>query len=91
MTAGKLFSTWEDKKLKIDILIQKNQNEFRPDTFSVFMQAPCGRLLTRQVLRDLRKQHEYKSLLKLQKPLRERLRDNCTPVKTIIYINKDFA
>jgi hypothetical protein len=88
--AGKLFSTWEDKKLKMDILIKRNQDEFRPDTFDVFMQAPCGRLMVHQVLRDLHKQREYKFLLKLQKPLLERLRNNYMPVKTVIYINKDF-
>jgi hypothetical protein len=88
--AGKLFSTWEDKKLKMDILIKRNQDKFRPDTFSVFMQAPCGRLIVHYVLRDLNKQGEYKSLLKMQKPLLERLKNNCMPVKTVIYINKDF-
>ena len=90
MIAGKLFSTWADKKIKMDILIKRNRDEFRPDTFSVFMQAPCGRLIVHQALRDLHKQHEYKSLLKLRKPLLERLRNNCTPVKTVIHINKDF-
>jgi hypothetical protein len=90
LIAGKLFSTWEDKKLKIEILKKKNQDTFRPDTFDVFMQAPCGRLIVHQVLADLHKQGEYKSLLKLQKPLLERLRDNCMPVKTVIYINEDY-
>jgi hypothetical protein len=91
MIAGKLFSTWEDKIKKIDILIKRNQEEFRPDTFDVFMQAPCGRLVVHQVLHDLHKQHEYKSLMKLKKPLLERLRNNCKPIKTIVYINKDFV
>jgi hypothetical protein len=53
------------------------------------MQAPCGRLIVHQVLRDLNKREEYKVLLKLQKPLLERLRNNCAPVKTVIYINED--
>ncbi|MDR0563270.1 MAG: hypothetical protein LBG73_11370 [Spirochaetaceae bacterium] len=88
--AGKLFSAWKYKKLKMDILIKRNQDEFRPDTFTVFMQSPCGRLMVRQVLRDLHKPDEYKSLLNLQKPLLERLRNNCTPAKTVIYINEDF-
>jgi hypothetical protein len=91
MIAGKLFSTWEEKIKKMDILLKRNKNEFRPDTFEVYMQAPCGRLMAHQVLRDLHKQHEYKSLLRLQKPLLERLRNNCTPVKTVIHINKDFS
>jgi hypothetical protein len=88
--AGTLFSTWESKKREIELLTTRNQNEFRPDTFTVFMQAPCGRLIVREVLRDLNKRDEYKSLLKLRKPLLKRLRDNCTPTKTVIYINKDF-
>ncbi|MDR0321624.1 MAG: hypothetical protein LBI28_08980 [Treponema sp.] len=89
--AGKLFSAWEDKKEKIDILIKRNQDEFRPDTFDVFMQAPCGRLIVHYVLRNLNKQEEYKSLLKLRKPLLERMRNNCIPAKTIIHINKEIA
>jgi hypothetical protein len=91
MIAGRLFSTWEDKNRKTSVLIKRNQDEFRPDTFSVFMQAPCGRLIVHQVLWDLHKQDEYKKLLKLQKPLLERLRNNCKPVKTVVYINKDFV
>jgi hypothetical protein len=88
--AGRLFSTWKDKKLKMELLKKRNQSEFRPDTFCVFMQAPCGRLIVHQVLTDLDKHEEYKSLLKLRKPLPDRLRDNCMPVKTIVYINEDY-
>lgn len=88
--AGKLFSAWKDKKLKIEVLKKKNKEEFRPDTFGVFMQAPCGRLIVHQVLMDLHKHREYKSLLKLQKPLWERLRNNCMPIKTVVYISEDY-
>lgn len=89
MTSGKLFSTWENKKKEINILIKRNLVEFRPDTFEVFMQAPCGRLIVHQVLWDLNKSNEYKFLLKLQKPLLERLRNNCSPIKTVIHINEE--
>jgi hypothetical protein len=89
MIAGKLFSTWPDKKLKMEILTKKNREEFRPDTFAVFMQAPCGRLLARQVLADLHRGGEYQSLLKLRKPLLERLRNNCAPVRTVVYIREE--
>jgi len=88
-TAGKLFSTWEAKKREIDLLVKRNKNGFRPDTFEVYMQAPCGRLVVREALRDLHMQNEYKTLIKLQKPLLERLRNNCTPSKTVIYINEE--
>jgi len=87
MVSGKLFSTWEYKKREIDLLVNRNKNEFRPDTFEVFMQAPCGRLVVREALRDLNKLEEYKTLLKLQKPLLERWKNNCTPSDTVIYIN----
>jgi hypothetical protein len=88
-SAIKLFSAWESKKKELDILVNRNQDNFRPDTFDLFMQAPCGRLLVKQALKDLNKKEEYKYLLKLQKPLFERLRENCTPKKTVIYINED--
>jgi hypothetical protein len=88
--SGRMFLAWDDKKLKIDILIKKNQDVFRPDTFDIFMQAPCGRLIAHQVLRDLHIREEYRSLLKLRKPLFKRLRNNCVLAKTVIYINKDF-
>lgn len=91
VTSVKLFSTWEYKKKEIDILIKRNQNEFRPDTFGVFMQAPCGRLIVRQVLQDLNMKNEYKSLVKLQAPLLKRLQNNCVPAKTVIYINEELV
>ena len=56
----KLFSSWNDKKVKCEILYKKNINEFRPDTFKVFMQAPCGRLVTKVVLKDLNQKEKYK-------------------------------
>ena len=89
MISGRLFSTWGNKMKEIDILTKRNQIEFRPDTFIKFINAPCGRLVVRQTLEDLNKSSEYKAILKLQKPLLERLKDNCTPVKTVIYINEE--
>ena len=89
--SGKLFSTWDAKKREIDLLVNRNKNGFRPDTFEVYMQAPCGRLVVREALRNLNMQREYKTLIKLQKPLLERLRNNCTPAKTVIFINEDFV
>jgi len=87
--SGKLFSTWDAKKREIDLLVNRNKNEFRPDTFEIYMQAPCGRLVVREALRKLNIQREYKTLLKLQKPLLERLKNNCMPVKTVIFINEE--
>jgi hypothetical protein len=91
LISGKLFSAWDAKKREIDLLVKRNKDEFRPDTFEVYMQAPCGRLVVREALRDLGTQGEYKTLLKLQKPLLERLRNNCTSSKAVIFINEGSA
>lgn len=87
--AGKLFSSWKHKNREIALLVNRNRNEFRPDTFEAFMQAPCGRLVVRLALRELKRQGDFKTLSKLQKPLLERWRSNCTTSKTVIYINEE--
>lgn len=45
--------SWPDKQRKYDILIEKNRDGLHPDTFRIFMEAPCGRLLVRAVINDL--------------------------------------
>lgn len=86
----KLFSSWNDKKVKCEILYKKNINEFRPDTFKVFMQAPCGRLVTKVVLKDLNQKEKYKELLIYKEPFLTSIKNNFKPTKTSIYINEDF-
>lgn len=86
----KLFSSWNDKKEKCEILYKKNINEFRPDTFKVFMQAPCGRLVTKVVLKDLNQKEKYKELLIYKEPFLTSIKNNFKPTKTSIYINEDF-
>jgi len=87
--SGRLFSAWGAKKREIDLLVKRNKNGFRPDTFEIYMQAPCGRLVVHEALRELNMQNEYSTLLKLKKPILERLRNNCTPSKTVIFINEE--
>lgn len=48
-----ILAAWPDKQRKYEILMEKNRDELRPDTFRQFMDAPCGRLLARVVLVDL--------------------------------------
>lgn len=85
-----LFSSWNDKVKKYEILIGKNKKEFRPDSFEMFMKAPCGRLLTRLVLKDLGYSDRYKELLVFKEPFLVLLKHNCKKQKTSIYINGDF-
>jgi hypothetical protein len=87
-TAGRLLAVWNNKKRGIYILLRKNRNEFRPEVFSDYMQAPCGRLVVKYTLSQLGKPNEYKKLLKMKKPVLQSI--NCIPAKTAIYINDKF-
>ncbi len=89
-SAIKLFATWNDKKRMYKVLILKNKKQFRADSFKDFMQAPCGRLLTKAVLKDLRLKEKYKELLVYKKPFFVSLKKNLKTQKTVIYINEDF-
>lgn len=86
----KLFSTYKDKLIKCDILLKKNKDEFRPETFKIFMQAPCGRLVTKSVLQDLNQKDKYKDLLIYKEPFFVSVKNNFKPTKTSIYINEAF-
>lgn len=85
-----LFSTWKDKQRKYEILMGKNKDFFRPDSFKIFMQAPCGRLLTKAVLKDLGIRENYKELLVYKIPFLDSVKQNCVKQETKIYINEDF-
>lgn len=85
----RIFRSWNDKKRKYKILMQRNCDCFRPDTFCEYMQAPCGRLLVKIVLNDLNLSHEYNTLKKLKQPFITTLKNSCKSQKTIVYINKN--
>lgn len=84
----RIFTSWEHKKRDYSILIRKNEEEIRLSSFSEYMQAPCGRLLTILVLYDLGKLSVYKDLKKLQKPLIQRLKEGCTRKQTVVTVYK---
>ncbi len=83
--AIEIFYSWADKKRKYKVLMERNNPVLRPDTFTDYMQAPCGRLLVRVVLQDLGCPQTYQQLKALRKPFKETLKENCRPQKTIIY------
>ena len=64
-----ILASWEDKKRKYAILMTRNEKDFRPDTFSEYMEAPCGRLLTKIVLKDLNRIDSYDELKIYKKTL----------------------
>lgn len=88
--ASTIFASWKDKKRKYDLLMQRNAEQFRPDTFTEFMHAPCGRLLTKIVLEDMHCPERYRELKHLRQPFIKQLRKNCQPRKHTVYVNPNI-
>lgn len=84
--AVKIFTTWSGKIRHYNKLMELNAPVFSPETFKEYIQAPCGCLLTRVVLKDLGKSDQYPNLCKLRLPLFERIRTVCLPHKTVIFV-----
>ncbi len=84
-----LFMTWSEKKRKYAILIAKNTPTINLEPFNVYMQAPCGRLLVRVVLKDLGCFKVYSQLLSVKKPILTKLKDGCLKTDTKIFIYDD--
>lgn len=84
----KIFASWKHKKRDYSILMQKNEKGIVPTSFSDYMQAPCGRLLTIVVLYDLCQLSMYKELKKLRKPFKVRLKEGCVGQKTVVVVYK---
>ena len=88
--AHKIFASWKSKKRKYAILMERNEKELRPDTFKDYIQAPCGRLLVKIVLKDLNQENRYKDLLTMKQPLIQNCKESCTPKITTVYINEQY-
>ena len=86
--AFRIFASWGQKKREYMILYRKNEHEICPGSFSDYMQAPCGRLLTILVLKDLDSRPSYKELKKLQKPFLDRLKEGCHGQETVVTVYK---
>ncbi len=70
-----LLSMWNDKIRQYNTLLARNKKEFRPDSFAIYMDYPCGRKIVRAVLRDLKKSSEYKNLLMYKPSLVNEIQD----------------
>lgn len=80
--------SWESKMREYHILMERNGTKFNAEAFRPFMQAPCGRQLTKVVLKDLGKQERYGELLKMRTTLREHISHGCSHESRItIYTN----
>jgi hypothetical protein len=90
MFSSHLFSTWPEKKRMMVLLLQKNKHEFRPESFKMYMQAPCSRLLVRSVLGQLGEKRRYRELLAYKEPFLSTIKKTLAPAKFHVYINKDY-
>ena len=72
------------------LLLKKNSAKFLPESFKLYMKAPCSRLVVKSVLRELGQKRRYRELLVYKDPLWILLKDFCKPVKTTVYIKEDF-
>lgn len=87
-----IFQSWHTKQRKYDILIERNKDQTRPDTLGEYMEAPCGKLLVRLVLKDLGRPDDYRMLQKLKQPLWIWLKKQChEPKSTVVYINPNYT
>ena len=59
-----IFAKWKIKKRMMEILIQRNRNEIRPDTFKKYRGELCWELVYHYVFSELRKTEKYRVLSK---------------------------
>jgi hypothetical protein len=86
MVSFRLWGAWPDKKRMMVLLLNKNKNQFNPESFKLYMQAPCSRLLVKSVLKQLGAQKRYRELFSYRGSLFSEIKKNLTPVRTRVYI-----
>jgi len=60
--AAGIFLKWKKKKIMMDILIRRNLNEIRPDTFRKYRGELCWELVYHYIFYKLRKTEKYRIL-----------------------------
>jgi hypothetical protein len=79
--------SWPAKMREYRILIERNTPTFNSESFRPYMQAPCGRQLTKVVLKDLSAKSRYRELKQMQEPLLRLIIKGCKhePARITIY------
>jgi hypothetical protein len=57
-----ILSQWKQKKRKMAVLLARNRNEVRPDTFKQLSGTLCGQLMIQSTLAALRKSETYRDV-----------------------------
>jgi hypothetical protein len=60
--ASIILSKYNVKIRQLAILVNRNKEEIRPDTFKVYLKTPCGQLLVNMAINNLRKTRNYANL-----------------------------
>ncbi len=86
----KIFNSWGSKKRSYAVLMERNRNGVREETFKEYMLAPCGRLLVKIVLTDLGERHQYKKLSKMYSITLSNcinaVKESRKPKRTVVYV-----
>jgi len=64
-SAVRLHGLSEHKHRSLALLIMRNRLRYRPETFELYMRAPCGRVLVRHALQEIGRTKEYATLRRL--------------------------
>lgn len=80
-----IFGKWKAKKRRYIKLTEENSKTFNPESFKEYMEAPCGRLLVKIVLKDLGMSDKYSSLKNYRISWKKNIKNACISQKTTIY------
>lgn len=84
----KILKRWKEKKRSYHILIERNSTKIHHESFKEYMQAPCGRLIVKVVLKDLGESRQYKILKKRYNPSFKEclsaIKTGARPKKTVV-------
>ena len=86
----RIFNSWGSKKRSYTVLMERNRNGIREETFKEYMLAPCGRLLVKIVLTDLGERHQYKKIRKMYSitlsNFIKAVKESRKPKRTVVYV-----
>ena len=86
----KIFRNWGRKKRSYAVLMERNRDGIREETFKEYMSAPCGRLLVKIVLSDLNERQQYKKICKTYSitfsNFIKAVKESWKPKRTVVYI-----
>lgn len=87
--ASPIYASYPQKVRSYKLLVAKNRKTFKEDSFVIYMKAPCGRLITRAVLKEVGLKEKYKELKKYKPTIIETIKKGCEKPQAKVYINEE--